>query len=166
MMLYTAGHSTVDLEVFVGLIREHDIDLVADVRSKPRSRLPHFDQNPLETALEDAVTRYRYLGDKLGGMPHDPRVAERWRQGRLDPLIVDHLRKTDEWQDGLDELSRLITSRGGTSVCIICSEGDPNECHRKAVALDVAQLIPDLEIVHLAVNKTAPREVGLQEVLV
>ena len=165
MILYTAGHSTSELPDFVNLMTSHAIEVVVDVRSKPRSRLPHFDQVPLEAALEAAGVRYRFLGDRLGGMPQDWAMRDRWRQGHLDPIIVAHLRTTDEWQDGIAELSRLITRGGGTSVCIICSEFNPDECHRKAVALDASQAAPDLEIVHLAVSKQVPKEVGVQEVM-
>jgi len=163
--LYTAGHSTHELRDFVDMLNAYDVEVVADVRSKPRSRLPHFDQVPLQEALEDAGISYRQLGDRLGGMPRDPRVADRWRQGHLDASIVAHLRSTEEWQDGISELTGVISRRGGTNVCIICSEADANECHRKAVALDAAAALPGLEIVHIAVHGKAPREVGVQEVM-
>lgn len=165
MRLFTIGHSTATLQQLVDVLRDQDIDVLVDVRSKPRSRLAHFDQVPLQTAVEDAGIRYRFLGDRLGGVPQDPEVQRRWRQGHLDPVIVAHLRSTDEWTDGIGELARLITAGGGSNVCIICSEGDPNECHRKAVALDAAAAIPELELVHLSINKAAPSEVGVQEVL-
>jgi uncharacterized protein (DUF488 family) len=149
----------------VTCLAENAVEVVVDVRSKPRSRLFHFDQYPLQSAIESAGMRYRFLGDRLGGVPRDPAIAERWRQGRLDPIIVDHLRKTDEWQDGLSEVARLVSAAGGTAVCLMCSEGDPNECHRKAVALDIAAMLPDVEIRHLSIHKSAPSEVGVQEVL-
>jgi len=165
MTLYTIGHSVVELSSLIATLTEHGVDLVADVRSKPRSRLPHFDQNPLQTAIEAAGMRYRFLGDRLGGVPQDAEVARLWRQGHLNPIIVAHLRSTDEWTDGLAEVVRLMRSGGGTAVCLLCSEADPNECHRKAVALDVAELVADTEIVHLAVARVVPAEVGVQEVM-
>jgi uncharacterized protein (DUF488 family) len=163
MSIYTAGHSTSSLEEFVALLQENGVEVVCDVRSKPRSRLPHFDRMPIEQAIEAAGMRYRFVGDRLGGVPRDRSVASRWRQGHLDPVIIDHLRSTDDWTDGVAELAKLV--RGGTSVCVICSEADPNECHRKAVALDVAEAAGDAAIIHLAVNRQAPKEVGVQEVL-
>ena len=164
MNIYTAGHSTGDLDAFVALMCDAGVEIVVDVRSKPRSRLPHFDRASLEPAFLTAGLRYRFLGDKLGGMPQDRAMIDRWRQGRLDPLIVAHLRTTETWHDGIDELSRLIADGGGRAVCVICSEAEPNECHRKAVALDVAQAIGDAAIVHLAVGKRVSQDVGLQEV--
>lgn len=165
MILYTLGHSTSDLERFVSVLVDAGVDLVVDVRSKPRSRLAHFDQGPLSYALEKAGIAYRYLGDRLGGMPRDPRLRVLWQQGRLDERIVAALRETEEWQDGISELAELLTRRPDRSLCLLCSERDPDECHRKAVALDLASVVPGLEVVHLAVDSRVPQEVGLQQAL-
>ena len=166
MRLFTIGHSIATLEQFVDWLRENQIDLLVDVRSKPRRRLAHFDQVPVETGVQDAGIRYRFLGNKLGGVPQDARVRQRWRQGHLDPLIVAHLRSTEEWAEGIDELARLIGRSDAMNVCIMCSEQDEKECHRKAVALDVAKAVGDLQIVHLHIGKSATSEVGVQEVLI
>ncbi|HXK34797.1 MAG TPA: DUF488 domain-containing protein [Dehalococcoidia bacterium] len=165
MKVYTIGHSTAELRAFLGALRERGVEVLVDVRSKPRSRIPHFDQYPLQTAVEEAGLRYRFAGDRLGGVPRDPAVAARWRQGRLDEIIVDHLRSTDDWHDGISELVRLARSGGGTAICIMCSEADPNECHRKAVALDLREQLGDAEIVHISVTGEVHGEVGVQEVL-
>jgi uncharacterized protein (DUF488 family) len=165
MKLYTIGHSVAELPELIDALRAHDIDVLVDVRSKPRSRMQHFDLGPLEAALEDAGIRYRFLGDRLGGMPRDPEIAERWRQGRLDAIVVAHLRSTDEWQDGLAELARLVGAADEPTVCIMCSEANPDECHRKAVALDMTEVLTGLTVEHLSIRKSAPSEVGVQEVL-
>jgi uncharacterized protein (DUF488 family) len=165
MILYTVGHSVVALQTLIDTLTSGGVELVADVRSKPRSRLPQFNQNPLQTAIEQAGMRYRFLGDRLGGVPQDPEVARRWKQGHLDSIIVAHLRSTDEWTDGIAEVVRLMRSGGGTTVCLLCSEGDPNECHRTAIALDVAEAAGEIEVAHLSAGKMAPTDVGVQEVL-
>lgn len=163
MILYTAGHSTASLEDFVAMMTEHAIDVVVDVRSKPRSRLAHFDQIPLQAAIEEAQMAYRFLGDRLGGVPQDPAVRARWQQGRLDAVIVAHLRSTDEWHDGIAELTKLIAGGGGRAVCVVCAERDANECHRKAVAEDAAGVTEGLDVVHLVVG-TVPLQHGSREV--
>lgn len=164
MRLYTIGHSIAELPALIDALQQHNVTLLVDVRSKPRSRVQHFDLGPLEAAVEHAGIRYRFLGDKLGGMARDPEIAERWRQGKLDKIIVAHLRKSDEWHDGLAELARLVRA-DPEGVCIMCSEANPDECHRKAIALDMTEVFPGIEIVHLSIHKTAPSEVGVQEVL-
>ena len=162
MNIYTAGHSLSSIEQFIELLSRHDIEVVVDVRSKPRSRLAHFDQAPLQDAVEAAGMTYRFVGDRLGGVPRDPRVQARWKQGRLDPAIVAHLRSTDEWSDGISEVSRLV--RAGRNLCLVCSEADAAECHRSAVALDAAEAT-GATVTHLRVSGVGPTEVGVQEVM-
>lgn len=164
MKLYTIGHSTAELAELVDTLRSNDVTVLVDVRSKPRSRMQHFEFAPLQAAVDSAGMRYRFLGERLGGMPRDQEIAERWRQGRLDPVIVAHLRSTDDWTDGLEELVRLVRAEPG-GVCIMCSEANPDECHRKAIALDMTELLPGIEIAHLSIHKSAPSDLGLQEVM-
>lgn len=164
MRLYTIGHSTAALHSLVDTLTDAGISVLVDVRSKPRSRLQHFDYAPLQAAVEAAGMRYRSLGDKLGGMPREAAVAERWRQGKLDDVVVAHLRQTDEWHDGLLEVARLIRTEP-EGVCVMCSEANPDECHRKAIALDLAALVPGLELGHLSIRRPAPSDIGVQEVL-
>ena len=74
--LFTIGHSTHEIGEFLGLLRQHEIDAVADVRSQPySSRFPWFSQKPLESALEEAGVRYVFLGQELGARRDEPEVS-------------------------------------------------------------------------------------------
>lgn len=49
MELYTIGHSNHSIETLIGLLKQHDIAALADVRSHPYSRyLPHFNQSSVK----------------------------------------------------------------------------------------------------------------------
>ncbi|MGH7916662.1 MAG: DUF488 family protein, partial [Candidatus Binataceae bacterium] len=66
-LLYTIGHSTHPIGEFLGLLRMHDIQVLADVRSFPSSRKwPHFNQAELSRAVEDDGAEYRWFAS-LGG---------------------------------------------------------------------------------------------------
>ncbi|MFK0732415.1 MAG: DUF488 family protein [Gloeotrichia echinulata GP01] len=55
MKIFTVGHSNHSIETFIGLLQQHGVTAVADVRSSPYSgRFPHFNQ----TALKKAVLAY------------------------------------------------------------------------------------------------------------
>ncbi len=165
MTLLTIGHSTSTLGAFLRELHGADVEVLVDVRSKPRSRLSHFDSLALESAVLDEGIRYRSLGHYLGGMPQDPEVRKRWQPGRLDESVVAYLRQTEAWLEGLVELTSLLLRGGGRRVCIMCSEADPNECHRKAVALDAAALVGELDVRHLVTDGVAINGLGLQEIL-
>ena len=165
MRVYTVGHSTSTLEQLVHLMDKAGVGTVVDVRSIPRSRMHQFDQAPLKRALESAGIEYRFMGDLLGGIPRDPGMRQRWHQGRLDPHVLSGLRASREWQQGVVKLSRLVGPNRDVGICILCSEREPSKCHRKAVALDLAEKIQGTEIVHLGVGKITRTDVGIQEAL-
>jgi hypothetical protein len=73
MVIYTIGHSTHTWEDFLKLLATLNIEVVADVRSKPYSRFnPQFNRETLASGLEEAGKRYLFLGKELGGKPEDP----------------------------------------------------------------------------------------------
>jgi uncharacterized protein (DUF488 family) len=76
LQIHTIGHSDHDTAAFIALLRQHDITLVADVRSQPYSRwTPQFNREILARDLEEAGVAYVHLGDALGGRPTTTRQA-------------------------------------------------------------------------------------------
>ena len=52
-VIYTIGHSTHSIEVFLSMLQSFDIKTVVDIRRFPGSRkYPQFDQENLKTSLE------------------------------------------------------------------------------------------------------------------
>ena len=114
--VYTIGHSSHQTEVFIGLLRQHGIELVIDVRSSPYSRyVPQANREALSRALHSAGIAYGWLGDRLGGKPGG--IAADY----------DELRASPAFQQGID---RLITLAAERCTVIMCAEGDHRQCHR------------------------------------
>ena len=66
--IYTVGHSTRTVEEFIGLLKSFGIDLVADIRTVPKSRHnPQFHIDQLAGSLASAGIEYRHLPG-LGGL--------------------------------------------------------------------------------------------------
>jgi len=121
--LFTIGHSILDFENFAALLKDHAVQLVADVRSTPQSgRLPHFSQPAFEKLLEAEQLEYLFLGEELGGRPDD---AGAYRPDGLVDYGVR--RKSYAFQAGLERLQNELRGR---SVAMMCAEEDPLECHR------------------------------------
>ena len=66
-ILHTLGTGSRSAEEFLGLLRAHNLEMVADVRSFPKSRFPHFRREVLAQSLGEAGIGYAYLGKELGG---------------------------------------------------------------------------------------------------
>jgi uncharacterized protein (DUF488 family) len=127
----TVGHSTHDLESFVALLRGQGVELLADVRTAPRSRrVPHFDGERLAASLAERGLGYRHL-PALGGWrrarPDSPNAA--WRdasfRGYADYML------TSAFAEGLAELRELAAAQ---RTAIMCAEAAWWRCHRRLVA--------------------------------
>ncbi len=71
--IYTIGHSTLDMDDFLRLLKENYVKVLVDVRSKPYSRFnPQFNHDSLKHAMAYAGLEYVFAGQHLGGRPSDP----------------------------------------------------------------------------------------------
>ena len=122
--IFTIGHSNHSAEKFVGLLKGHGIEVVADVRSQPYSRhVPHFSARDLEAILSEQGIGRLFLGLELGGRP----TAEEFygADGRVDYARIERSRSF------LDGMQRLESSIRDHKVALLCSEEDPIVCHRR-----------------------------------
>ena len=121
--VYTIGHSNHSPETFLALLREHCVDEVMDVRSSPASRYyPQFNHGVLSDALERAGIDYEFLGGELGGRPADRSCYD--EEGRVS---YPRLANTELFDDGI---GRVVRSADERRVAVMCSEKDPQDCHR------------------------------------
>ena len=124
LFIFTIGHSNHSAEKFVGLLKRHGIELVADVRSQPYSRhVPHFRARDLEAILSNNDIGRLFLGFELGGRP----TAEEFydTDGRVD---YGQIERSQSFLDGIQRLESSIRDR---RIVLLCSEEDPTGCHRR-----------------------------------
>ncbi|HPP22479.1 MAG TPA: DUF488 domain-containing protein [Phycisphaerae bacterium] len=122
--LFTIGHSNHELEHFIGLLKQHAVEAVVDVRSHPSSQYAtHFDSLLLKPALEAAGIKYAFLGHELGGRPPGDEFYD--DQGYV---LYDKAARRPEFLLGIRRLENAV---GRMRLAIMCSEEDPTECHRR-----------------------------------
>ncbi|HWV38038.1 MAG TPA: DUF488 domain-containing protein [Vulgatibacter sp.] len=131
LRLYTIGHSTRSLPELVEALHSFGIEILADIRTIPRSRRnPQFNEDSIATPLEEAGIRYVHLAG-LGGLRRaradSPNDA--WHNASFRGF-ADYM-QTDDFEEGLAELREL--AREG-KVAIMCAESVPWRCHRSLVA--------------------------------
>ncbi|HEX5690648.1 MAG TPA: DUF488 domain-containing protein [Roseiflexaceae bacterium] len=124
VQLFSIGHSNVEAQALIDLLRRHAIATVCDVRSAPYSRYnPQFNREALAASLQDAGIVYRFLGDALGGKSTGNAV----RTADGAPPDYDTIRAEPRFVRGLDQLIAL-GSAGPTA--FMCAEADYHSCHR------------------------------------
>lgn len=122
-VLYTIGHSNHEENAFCDLLKQHDIQVLADVRSQPYSRyLPHFNAKELPIALQNHGIRYLFIGDQLGGRPDGDEFYD--DEGYV---LYHRVAESDFFNSGVERILKGIES---WRVAIMCSEEDPGVCHR------------------------------------
>ena len=148
--VYTIGHGNLSIEALVAALREAGVDLVVDVRSTPYSQYnPQFNRETLQRSLAERDIGYRFAGDSLGGRPSDPTCYKVWpppdeREAFLDAVDYDAVAERPWFRRGLE---RLIELAGSHTAAMMCSEEDPQRCHRYHL---IAQaLLPVADVVDI-----------------
>ena len=119
----TIGHSNHEIGVFVELLRQHRIDVLADVRSAPYSRFnPQFNREPFVASLKEKGIRYVYLGRELGGRSDNFECYD--EEGRI---VFDRVAATETFKRGL---ARVVDGAARHRIALMCAEKEPLECHR------------------------------------
>ena len=122
--MWTVGHSNHELGAFLALVLRHQIAQLVDVRSHPYSRYaPHFNRDELQVSVEKRGIRYAYLGSALGGRPR--------REDQLDAeghALYDKMAMEPTFGDAIDQMLRSASER---RVALLCSCGQPHDCHRR-----------------------------------
>ena len=127
--IWSVGHSNHPNEKFLGLLTQHEINVLVDVRSSPRSRFPQFQRDNLIKNVNSAGMQYLYGGTILGGL------SER--------LVTD--------VTFVMKMERMLElASEGKRVAMMCSEGQPCQCHRASKLMAwLHRQHPDVATTHI-----------------
>ncbi|OFX47161.1 MAG: hypothetical protein A2046_01660 [Bacteroidetes bacterium GWA2_30_7] len=131
-MIYSIGHANREFDDFISLLKTYEIEYLIDVRSSPYSKMfPVYNKEPFSNLLKQNGFTYVYLGDTLGGLPKDSSCyIEYTDKNNEDSRKIDYskIEKKDFFKKGLERLK--IANEKGLKVAVMCSELNPEECHR------------------------------------
>ncbi len=120
--VYTIGHSNGTAERLLGLLIQHGVGSVADVRSQPYSRFnPQFNREDLACVLKASGLEYLFLGHELGARSSNSAC---YRDGRAQYSLIA---KTPLFEQGIERLQAAMEDR---RLAILCAEKEPLVCHR------------------------------------
>lgn len=156
---FTVGHSNREFSEFLGMLEEHGIETVVDVRKIAGSnRYPQFNADTLVGALAAEDIEFERLEALTGRRPVSKSVpfeTNAWWQNRSFHNYADHALST-EFGEALHRL-REIGHRRRTAV--MCAEAVWWRCHRRIIADYL--LAAGGRVVHvLAPGQSAPAEMS------
>jgi uncharacterized protein (DUF488 family) len=145
MRIWTIGHSTRNIEIFISLLEENGIKLLADVRTLPGSkRYPQFNKEALAESLKEQGIRYEHFPE-LGGR-RKPKADSRntaWRNASFRGY-ADYM-ETEQFHKGVERLLDRAREAGPTA--IMCAEAVWWRCHRALIS-DYLKA-RDIEVMHI-----------------
>jgi uncharacterized protein (DUF488 family) len=131
--IYTIGHGRHPFAYFLELLKQHEVDLVCDVRSVARSRWPQFNGRVLEELLRENGIGYEHLPE-CGGKVVAPQA---------------------ELAAGIERISELASEM---RIALMCSESQPLTQHKspRANCHRVGLLAPRLRARNIRVLHIMP----------
>lgn len=149
MKVYTIGFTKKTAEQFFALLEKNDVRLLYDVRLNNASQLAGFTKG----------NDLRYFTKRILNIPYEHNV-------NFSPTkeILDNYKKgIISWQQYEEEFSKLLERRNMSryikenmqekleDICLLCSEAEPTQCHRRLVAEYIKQCLPEqeIQIIHL-----------------
>ncbi|HVS36659.1 MAG TPA: DUF488 domain-containing protein [Gemmataceae bacterium] len=132
--LFSIGHSNLPLDRFLGLLAQHRVEALVDIRRFPGSRkYPHWNQAPLAVALQEAGIEYHWI-EALGGRRRSKRDAapspnlglrnEGFRN------YADYV-LTQEFRQAIERLLKIAARKRTT---VMCAEAVFWRCHRRLIS--------------------------------
>lgn len=143
--IYTIGFTKKTAETFFGLLQNSGMTVLLDTRLKPNSQLSGFARgNDLPYLLK------RLSGCEYRHVPLMAPTEELLKQYRKEKLWANYERafcKLLDERQLIAHLDRLWWGR--QRVCLLCSEHEPDFCHRRLVAEYIARHWKEVTICHL-----------------
>ncbi len=129
--IYTVGHSTNSLAVFIEMLQSFGIKALADIRRFPGSKkYPQFNKENLDMALKQQGIHYMHLED-LGGRRQVQADSKnnRWRNVSFRGY-ADYM-ETGDFKKAIAKLEDLALHQ---PTVYMCSEAVWWRCHRSMVS--------------------------------
>jgi uncharacterized protein (DUF488 family) len=144
-MLFTIGHSTHQINVFLDRLKQHGINCVIDVRSYPFSKIaPQFNKPSLSGVLKANSILYLHLPEEFGA-----RRTEKEYLNDDGKVNFEKVRESEAFKRGISRIKNGLSK--GFKIALMCAEADPLICHRfSMISRGLTQ--SGLEVQHILKN--------------
>ncbi|HLG74657.1 MAG TPA: DUF488 domain-containing protein [Chloroflexota bacterium] len=142
--VYTIGHSTRPAGELADLLLAHDVEVLADTRSIPRSRHnPQFNPEELEPFLAERGIEYQHH-PLLGGRRHARKDSPNTAWENLAFRGYADYMQTAPFRQGIEALEDLARAR---TVAVMCAELAWWRCHRRMISDRLT--VDGFEVLHI-----------------
>lgn len=146
MTLYTIGFTQKSAECFFGVLKEHHIEMLVDIRLNNRSQLAGFTKGDDLKYFLQQICGCKYAHCQQYAPTKDILDSYKKKQTTWEAYVSAYLPLMCERRAVDDFLERFSLYH---TVCLLCSEPTPNQCHRRLLAELIAERDPEIQIHHL-----------------
>ncbi len=118
---------------------------------------PHFNGSNLAGFLKSENIVYMHFAEEFGARHKDPALLD--EEGKVD---FEKVRKSYNFKMGVERLWKGVEK--GFTIALMCSEGEPLDCHRFAM-VTVALKKEGFDIYHILKDKTLQTNEELEQKL-
>ena len=118
--IYTIGHASLPCDMFLELLGDSEVTVVADIRSVPYSRAG-YNKPDMKALLRKSGICYVPM-QELGGRPDSPECYA--PDGRVRYSLMS---RQPFFQQGIARLEKGMQDH---VIALMCAEAKPEECHR------------------------------------
>lgn len=142
--LYTIGFTRKSAQVFFGLLEDAHVRRVLDIRLNNTSQLAGFAKQPDLTFFLK-----RILGITCLHMPElapTPQILDAYKAKQIDWAAYEK-----EFRSLMEQrhIENVVTPQLADGACLLCSEQEPDRCHRRLVAEYLRSMWTDVDVIHL-----------------
>lgn len=157
-VIFTVGHSTHQLDFFLSLIKEYDVNCIIDVRSVAASSYnPQYNQEPFKNYLKNHGVTYMHFPEEFGARFNDPDLLD--DEGKVD---FEKVRKSYNFKMGVERLWQGLEK--GFKMALMCSESEPLDCHRFSM-VSLALVKDGFDVKHIMKDKSLKSNNDLEKTL-
>lgn len=153
--LFTIGYSGYkDVEDFISELKDHEIQILIDVRSSPYSAYYEcYNKEPLSRKLKENGIFYKNFARQFGARQDQPAF---YRNGRLD---FELFAKSEQFLEGVQAVEQSTAN-----IVFMCAEKEPSTCHRTIL---VARAFHDQghEVLHIKPGGTMLTQADIEQEL-
>ncbi|MBQ4060370.1 MAG: DUF488 domain-containing protein [Lachnospiraceae bacterium] len=145
--IYTIGFTKKSAERFFDLLLSQNINKVIDVRLNNSSQLAGFSKGEDLQFFLDKIGKIQYFHELIFAPTKN--ILDGYKKGEMDWTTYE--KEYDKIMVERDILA-YIEDKGAdfwNGACLLCSEDEPQNCHRRLAALEILSVYPELDVIHL-----------------
>ena len=144
MEVYTAGFAKWLAEDFFNILKKYKIDKLIDIRLRPNSQLSGFTRQ----------VNFSYFLKELSNVNYEHRTElaptkELLHKRRNENLTWEEFESQYINQLTSEILENYLVEISEEKIIFLCSEAEPNFCHRQILTNELLKIDSSLNIIHL-----------------